>query len=164
MVMAEILLAILVFLPAVLTYLLKSNAALGFLALCGGFTAITLSGSDIEHLFGKTKITSLTSNDVDLILLLAPLLLTLLLTFRAVAAQKMRLAHLLPAICAGCLIAIVAGPMLSSLVNSDISGLAAWKDLQNAESWIVGVGLLSSLFLIWTSGFKRAKSHSKKHR
>jgi len=162
--MAEVLLAVLVFLPVVLTYLLKSDAALGFLALCGGFTAITLSGSDIEHLFGKTKITSLTSNDVDLILLLAPLLLTLLLTFRAAASGRMRLAQLLPALCAGALLAIVAGPMLNSLVNTDVTTLKTWKNLQNAESWIVGAGLLLSLLLIWSGGFMHAKSHSRKHK
>lgn len=162
--MSQALLAVLVLLPPMLTFILKSNAAQVFLALCGGFAVITLSGSDIEHLFGKTKITSLTSNDVDLILLLAPLFLTLLFTFRAITAQKLRFAHLVPALCAGGLLAIVAGPMLSDLVNNDIAQLTTWKDLQKAESWIVGAGLLSSLFLLWTSGFMHAKSHSKKHK
>jgi hypothetical protein len=162
--MSEALLAVLVFLPAVLTYLLKSNAALSFLALCGGYSVITLSGSDIQHLFGKTKITSLTSNNIDLFLLLAPLLLTLLLTFRAVPSGRMRVIHLIPALCAGGLLAAVAGPMLSSIASSDISHLTAWKDLQNIQSWIVGAGLLSSLLIIWSSGFTSAKSHSKKHK
>jgi hypothetical protein len=161
--MTEVLLAVLVFLPVVLTYLLKSNAAQAFLAMCGGFAAITLSGSDIQQLVGKTKITSLTSNDVDLILLLAPLLLTLLLTFKTVTSKKLRMVHILPALCAGGLLAVIAGPMLSDLVNSDISKLAVWKNLQSAESWIVGAGLLISLLLIWTSGFSHAKSH-KKHK
>ena len=162
--MAQALIAVLILLPVVLTFLLRSNAAQAFLALCGGFAVITLSGSDIEHLFGKTKITSLTSNDVDLILLLAPLLLSLLFTFRAVTAQKLRFAQLLPALAAGALLAVVAGPMLSDVVNSDVSKLATWKDLQKAESWIVGAGLLVSLFLIWSSGFMHAKSHGKKHK
>jgi hypothetical protein len=162
--MSEALLAVLVFLPAALVYLLKSNAAMAFLALCGGFSVITLSGSDIEHIFGKTRITSLTSNDIDLILLLAPLLLTLLFTFRAVPSGRARIIHLLPALGAGALLAIVAGPMLSSITNSDVSRLSTWRDLQNAQSWIVGAGLLISLLLIWAGGFTHAKSHSKKHK
>jgi hypothetical protein len=161
--MAEALLAVLIFLPAVLTFLLRSNAAIAFLALCGGFTVITLSGGDIQQLVGKTKITSLTSNDVDLILLLAPLLLTFLFTFKAVTTKKLRFAQILPALCAGAMLAIVAGPMLSDLVNSEISKLATWKNLQNAESWIVGAGLLISLLLVWSGGFVHAKSH-KKHK
>jgi hypothetical protein len=97
--MAGVLLAVLILLPAVLTFVLRSNAAMSFLALCGGFAVITLSGSDIEHLVGKTRITSFTSNDIDLILLLAPLLFTLLFTFRAVISKKLRIAQLRP--CAG---------------------------------------------------------------
>jgi hypothetical protein len=162
--MADALLAVLILLPAVLGFLLKSNAALAFLAMCGGFAVITLSGSDIEQLFGKTKITSLTSNDVDVFLLLAPLLITLLLTFRAAAATGLRVAQLIPALCAGAVVAIIAGPMFSSAVGSDVAKLTAWKDLKTAQSYIVGAGLLSSLLLIWSGGFIHAKSHGKKHK
>src|SRR3989442_1661192 len=107
--MTDVYLAILVLLPAVLTYLLKSNASAAFLALCGGFSLFTLSGSDIQHLVGKTRITSISSNDVDLALLVLPLLLTLLLTYRAVTAKRRRYLELVPAVCAGSLLAIVAG-------------------------------------------------------
>jgi hypothetical protein len=162
--MPEALLAVLILLPAVLTFILRSNAAQAYLALCGGFAVITLSGSDIRHLVGQTKITSLTSNDVDLILLLAPLLLTLLFTARAVTSQKLRFAHLLPALCAGGLLATVAAPMFNDVINTDFGTLESWKWLQNAQSWIVVAGLLASLFLLWTSGFVHAKSHRKKHK
>lgn len=162
--MPQALIAVLVLLPAVLAYILRSNAALSFLALCGGFAVITLSGSDIEQLFGKTKITSLTSNDVDVFLLLAPLLITLLLTLRAVSTTWLRITQLVPALCAGALVAIIAGPMFSSAVNSDVAKLAVWKDLKNAQSYIVGAGLLSSLLLVWGGGFINAKSHRKKHK
>jgi len=162
--MADALLATLILLPAALTLFLKSNAALGFLALCGGFAAITLSGSDIQHLVGQTKITSLTSNDVDLGLLLVPLLLTLLLTFKAVAGKRQPMMHLLPALCAGGLLAVVAAPMFNSALNVDITRSSFWKDLQNIESYIVGLGLLSSLLLAWGAGLGHTKSHGKKHK
>src|SRR3954469_22335625 len=119
--MTDALLATLVLLPAVLTFFLKSNAAVSFLALCGGFAVITLSGSDIQHLVGQTKITSLTSNDVDLILLLVPTFLTLLLTFRAVSSQRLRFVQLLPALAVDALLAIIAGPMLSSAIGNDVA-------------------------------------------
>jgi hypothetical protein len=161
--MTDALLAILILLPAVLTFFLKSNAAVSFLALCGGFAVITLSGSDIEHLFGKTKITSLTSNDVDLILLIIPLLLTLLLTFRSVSAKSQRYFQIIPALCAGGLLAVIAAPMFSDAINTNISNSQAWKDIQNIQSYIVGAGLLSSLLLIWSGGFMHSKAHRKKH-
>lgn len=162
--MADVLLAVLIFTPVVLAYMLKSDAAVAFLALCGGFAAITLSGSDIEHLFGKTKITSLTSNDVDLILLVLPLLFTLLLTFRTVSSRRHRLLHIIPALCAGALLAIVAGPMFSQALSTNFSNSQAWKNLQKIQSYVVGGGLLVSLLLVWFGGFAHSKSHSKKHK
>ena len=162
--MSEVLLAVLILLPAVLTFFLKSNAAVAFLALCGGFAVITLSGSDIEHLIGQTKITSLTSNNVDLALLLVPLLLTLILTFKSVTSKNARYFSIVPALCAGGLLAIVAAPMFSDALNIDVTNSGFWHDLQNAQSYVVGIGLLSSLLLIWTAGLGRGHSHSKKHK
>lgn len=162
--MADALLAISILLPVVLTFLFKSDAAASFLALCGGFAVMTLSGSDIEHLIGKTKITSLTSNDVSLILMLAPLFLTLLLTFRSVSGHGRRWLQLIPAICAGGLLAAVADPMLSGNLNTNLTSSHFWKELQNIQSYIVGAGLLASLLLIWSGGLGGGKPHSKKHK
>jgi hypothetical protein len=160
--MTDALLVILVLLPAVLAFLLKSNAALAFLALCGGIAAITLSGSDIQHLIGQTKITSLTSNNVDLALLLAPLLFTLLFTYRSVTSKNGRYFSVVPALCAGGLLAVVAAPMFSDALQTNITDSKFWHDLQNAQSYIVATGLLVSLLLIWAGGFKHG--HSKKHK
>jgi hypothetical protein len=159
--MTEVLLIILVLLPAVMTFLLKSNAAVAFLALCGGFTLLTLSGSDIEHLVGKTRITSLTSNNVDLALLALPLLLTLILTYRSITHKKRRYLQLIPALCAGGLLAVIAAPMLNSALATDFSNSAFWKNLHNAQTYIAAAGLLASLLLIWAGGLPH---HSKKHK
>ena len=162
--MSEVFLAVLILLPAVLTYLLKSNAATSFLALCGGFSVITLSGSDIEHLIGHTRITSLTSNNVDLALLLIPLLFTLLLTYKSIHSKNGRYFSIIPALCAGGLLAIVAAPMFSDSLGVDITSSSFWHDLQNIQSYVVGIGLLSSLLLLWSGSFSRGKAHSKKHK
>lgn len=164
--MSDVLLAVLILLPAALTFFLKSNAAVAFLALCGGFTTTTLSGSDIDHLVGQTKITSLTSNNVDLALLLAPLLLTLLLTFRSVTSKNGRYFSLVPALCAGGLLAAVAAPMFNDVLQANVTSSPFWKQLKDVQSYIVGIGLLISLLLIWTSGFGHSRSHghSKKHK
>lgn len=159
--MAEALLITLILLPAVLSFLLKSNAALGFLALCGGFAVITLSGSDIQHLIGQTKITSLTSNDIDIILLAVPLILTLLFTFKAISGNRMRFMHFVPALCAGGLLAAVAAPMFSGALNVSFTDSQVWNSLKDVQSYIVGIGLLSSLLLVWSGGFIHVKSHRK---
>lgn len=162
--MPDVLLAVLVLAPAALAYLLKSNAAQAFLALCGGFAVITLSGSDVQHLFGKTKITSLTSNDVDLILLAVPLLLTLLFSLKSVPAGKTRLLQIIPALCAGGLLATVAAPMFSQALNTNFSDSQLWRDMQNIQSYTVGIGLATSLLLIWGNGFTHWHSRGKKHK
>lgn len=162
--MDNVLLAVLVFLPVGLAYFLKSNAALGFLALCGGFAVTTLSGSDIEHLVGQTRITSLTSNDIDLLLLLVPLLVTLFVTYRKAGGKNMRYFNLVPAACAGGLLAIVAGPMFSDSLNTNITGLQTWQNLANIQSYIISVGFIFSLLQIWFAGSKLSKDHHKKHK
>ena len=100
---------------------------------------------------------------MDLALLLIPLLLTLLLTFRTVGTRNQKIVQLVPALCAGGLLAVVAAPMLNGALNIDITRSPFWKDLQNIESYIVGLGLLASLLLVWGAGFGHAKSH-KKHK
>ncbi|MBX4201483.1 hypothetical protein KW803_01115 [Candidatus Saccharibacteria bacterium] len=161
--MAEALLAVLILFPVAVTFFLKSNAAVAFLALCGGFTAITLSGSDIEQLVGQTKITSLTSNNVDLALLIVPLLLTLIFTYKSASSKNVRWFSLIPAICAGGLLAIVAAPMASDVLNLNVTESELWKKLKDIQPYVVGIGLLASLLLVWTGGFGHGR-HSKKHK
>jgi hypothetical protein len=157
--MTDVFLVVLVLLPTVLAFLLKSNASLAFLSLCGGFALVTLSGSDIQHLVGKTRITSLTSNNVDLALLVVPLLFSLLLTFRSVSSKNRRYFQTIPALCAGGLLAIVAGPMFSDALQTNFSDSQLWKGLQDAQTYIVAAGLLSSLLLGWSAGSPRHKKH-----
>jgi hypothetical protein len=162
--MSDALLVVLIFLPVVISFLLKSNAGLGFLALCGGFTAITLSGSDIQHLVGQTKITSLTSNNIDLALLLLPLFLTLVFTFKSIISKKLRYFSLIPALCAGGLLAVVAAPMFGSALQTNLSDASLWHKLEDIQSYIVAVGLISSLGLVWAASFSNGGHYSKKHK
>jgi len=162
--MSDALLLVLILFPAVLSFFLKSNAGLGFLAFCGGFTAITLSGSDIQHLVGHTKITSLTSNNVDLALLILPLLLTLLFTYNSVSSKKLRYISVIPALCAGALLAVVAAPMFGSALQTNLSDSSFWHKLEDIEFYIVAVGLLSSLGLVWAASFSHNGRHKKKHK
>lgn len=161
--MSDALLLVLILFPAVLSFFLKSNAGLGFLAFCGGFTAITLSGSDIQHLVGQTKITSLTSNNVDLALLILPLLLTLLFTYNSVSSKKLRYLSIIPVLCAGALLAVVAAPMFSNVLQTNLSDSSLWKQLDHLQAYIVAIGLLSSLALVWAGALGKGGHRGKKH-
>lgn len=160
--MDTILFIVIIFVPVALAYFLRSNGALAFLALCGGFTAMTLSGSDIQQIVDKTRITSLSSSNVDLGLLIIPLLLTLLLTPKSAPTKSLwKALHIACAVLAGGLLAIVAAPMFGNILNIDYSSSTIWKDLVRAQSYIIGIGLLLSLLLIWLNSPKGA---SKKHK
>jgi hypothetical protein len=77
--MADAILAAFVLIPVVLAFLLKSNAASSFLALCAGFVVISFASADLENLTGQLSF-SINSGVMNLVLLVLPLLFTLLFT------------------------------------------------------------------------------------
>src|ERR1700684_3268715 len=104
--MAEVILIVLIAAPLVLTFLLGADAALGFLALCTGFTAATYaSGSTqhwLDHLASSGQL--LSTNAVNLIIIAAPITITLLLTHKHTARKKLYL-QAIPALASGGLLA-----------------------------------------------------------
>jgi Na+-transporting methylmalonyl-CoA/oxaloacetate decarboxylase beta subunit len=79
MLMANVILAVLLFAPLVITFLLKSNAALSFMALCVGFVLSTSVIGDLKHLLSEINL-SATNSTLALVILIAPPVITLLLT------------------------------------------------------------------------------------
>jgi hypothetical protein len=146
--------------PALITYLLKSDAALGFLALCAGFVLSTSVVADLKHLLSETNL-SLTDKTLALILLLTPLIITLLTTRRAAGKGPKLYLHILTALCTGGLLALSLGPIINSSSQIDLANSQVWDVLQNIQSIIIGVGALLSLILIWVKGLKHS---SKKHK
>lgn len=156
-------LVVLIGLPALLTLLLESDAALGFLALCTGFTAATYaSGSTQEWLAHlSTSGQLLSANAINVIMVAAPLAITLLLTRKHGSRKKFYL-EIIPALAAGGLLAIAVAPLLSNWINVDFNTVSFWKQLQSHAAIIVGVGALVSLVMVWLGG--HGKKHSKKHK
>src|SRR3990167_934744 len=148
--MTNLLLIILVALPIVITYFLKSNAALAYLALCVGFVLLSLSTNDIQKLLDNTDLLSISTDSLGLFLLVAPPLLTLLLTQKSIHGQNKVLVELIPAACLGGLLALIATPLLSESVRSNLTGGSLWEELQKIQGWLIGLGALSSLVLVWT--------------
>lgn len=156
--MPDIVLAALVLGPAVITYFLKSNAALGFLALCAGFVLSTSVIGDLKHLLSETNL-SVTNDTLAIALLALPLLLTLLLSRKSHARGIIFYAQLLCALMAGGLLALSAGPLINSTVSFNILDSSFWTQLEKYQSAIIGAGALISLLLVWLG----ASRHSKKH-
>ena len=156
--MADVILAALIFLPALITYFLKSNAALSFLALCGAFTLITLGSAELKDLTGHLDI-RVDSSTLNLVVLMVPLLATLLLTRRAFTGQVKTVLHLATALCAGGLLALVSVPLLNASARTNFADSWGWANLQKIQVPIIAAGFLLSLILVWFNKSRHAKKH-----
>ena len=156
--MNEALLAILVFVPLVITYLLKSNAALAFLALCAGFVLSTSVIGNLKQILSATNL-SVANDTLGIILLTAPFVLTLLLCRKAHNKGLMFFLQLAAALCGGGLLALSVGPLLTSTSQFDVTSASAWSDLSKIQAGVIGIGGALSLLLIWFGGGKHAKKH-----
>lgn len=158
--MTDAILALMIAGPAVITYFLKSNAALGFLSLCVGFVLSTSVITDLKHLLSETNL-SLTASTLALILLLGPLAVTMLVTRRS-AGKGFKLGlHLLTALCVGGLLALSIGPIINTSSQMNLAGSQIWKNLQKTQSVVIGAGALLSLILIWYGALKKSSRNHK---
>jgi len=155
----DILLAVLILGPAVITFLLKSNAALSFLALCASFVVISFAGADIADLT-KNLSFQINNTTLNIAILVAPLVLTLLLRRKAFSGPVMLALHLATAFCAGVLLALVTVPLLSESARLDFANNSLWNDLQKIQTLVIAAGAGLSLLLIWSG---KSTHHGKKH-
>jgi hypothetical protein len=155
--MTEATLAVLIFGPLVITYFLKANAALAFLALCAGFVLNTSVIGNLKQLLSQMNL-SLTNETLGLALLLVPLILTLLLTRRHSHHKSLLFfCQLLAALAAGGLLALSAGPLLAGSANFNFTNTSFWDNLTKIQAGVIGIGAAISLILIWLSNFKHPK-------
>lgn len=159
--MTDVVLAVLIFGPLALTFLLKSNAALSFLALCVGFVVSTSAIGGLKQLLSQVNL-SVTDSTLATILITAPLIITLLLTRRANTKGMKFWLQLVIALCAGGLLSLSLGPVLVSSGQFDITSSNLWGDLLKIQSWVIGGGALLSLLLIWSKSVN--KKGSTKHK
>ncbi len=159
MLMADILLAVLVFAPLVITYLLKSNAALGFLALCVGVVLSDFMAGDAQSFLQHFNYW-LDISRIGIILLVAPPLITLILARHNLGKFPRSLGQLVVALCLGGVLAIEAMPMLNT-INYNYASTQTWSDLAKAQSYLVGIGSVGSLLLVWLGNLRPHRKHGR---
>lgn len=158
--MADVILAVLLFAPLVLTLVLKSNAALAYLTLSASFALVTFGNADLKNLSGHLDL-RVDSSTLNLILLMTPLLLTLLLArraFRKLSSVKSIL-HLATALSTGGLLALVSVPLLNASSRADFANNWGWINLQRIQTAVIAAGFVLSLLLIWFSHTKHDRHH-----
>lgn len=159
--MTDMLLGAMILGPLVLSLLLKSNGALGFLALSTGSVVVTYGGTDINNAIKQVGLGPYSTSAVELVLLITPLVVTLLLTRKSVAKRSKYYFQAVAALCAGGLLALAAVPLLTDTMQTSFSDSDIWVNLQKIQAGVVGIGALCSLLLIWFVGLKHSKR--KKH-
>lgn len=159
--MTDIILAAIVFMPLVLAFLLKSNGALTFMAVCVGYVLTSYASSDFNTMLEHFGIGTLGASVAGLILLGVPLLLTLLFTRKSIVRSSLPI-HAVSLLCAGFLAAIAAAPFLTEF-SVDPSSSAMWKETQQFQGIIIGIGAVFSLVLVWMMKTKHHDDKKKKH-
>jgi hypothetical protein len=161
--MSDAILAAFVLTPVLLTFLLKSNAASSYLALCAGFVAISFAGVDLKNLTGQLSF-SINSGMLNLALLVLPLLFTLLFTKNKAKVGIGRIIHLVIALCAGGLLALAGIPLLNDPIRADFANSNLWSQLQSIQAPVIGAGVFLSLVVTWAKALKKSNIKDKKHK
>jgi hypothetical protein len=159
-----IVLAALAILPVIAIVLLRVNGAIAFMSLCLGSVLVAYTAPDVEDLVTSftAKGTLDVSEWVQLTLLVAPFLLTILFTRGSVKGAK-KMTNLLPALAAGLLFALLVVPLLNANIQRQIHHQAVWTQLSNLQtSVILGGALFSLIFLLFTHRTKHEDEGKKK--
>ncbi len=163
-----VLFAILVLAPAALALLLRVSAALLFLNLCVGELLVQNIANDAFTLVTSTTAHagSFSHSTVELGLLLAPVVLTMIFMFHSLHGPK-ALLNIIPALGFGLMSALLIEPLLSPGFQKTLEHAAAWHQVIQARAFIVALSALIALLFLWlghhgasSAGHKnRAKQH-----
>lgn len=160
----ELTMGLIVAVPTLLIILTRSKAALVFMALCVGSVLSVLVGDtalDMVQLFVRDYSVT-TQAGVQLGLLLAPALLTLLFLNRSVKGSKWIL-NIFPALLTGIATLYLVVPLLTEGAKFAIYDTQAWTELYQYQAILISAAALSSLVQLWAGGkAARHKRHGKK--
>ena len=169
----EVTLTLIVLMPVALLLGLRVNATLVFLSLCLGDVLTQFVAGDANDLLGLLASSnahtpvSASSNNLKLVLLLLPVVLTTVFMVRTVRGTSRLLLNILPAAGVGLLGALLVVPLLPPGLAHNIVISPLWDQAQRAQDLIVGGSALVCLLVLWLQrpktggeGKKRGKHRS----
>lgn len=158
-----IILGLLIGLPVILIFLLRSNASVVFLALCAGVVLTKYIGSDASLVLSMAlpKAGLVGQQVLNASLVLLPPLATLISLRKKASGMKLIL-NIIPALAVGGLVALSITPYISPITRDKVMATNTWHVLELTQGMVVGLGILSSLILLKPSRKKEAhKKHGK---
>jgi hypothetical protein len=145
--------------PALLLMLLRVNASLVFLSTCLGAVLLQLVGGDANDFFSMF-LPSLSGNNLQIGLLLLPVVLTTVFMIKTVHGGKL-LFNLLPALGTGFLLSLLLVPLLPGGEAYALQHSQSWDVVQQLQALAIGASALTCLLFIW---MQRPKGHEGKHK
>ena len=148
-----VLMGAIVAVPTLLIVLFRVKAAMVFMALCVGAVLSNIvndSALDMVQTFAKGYNAN-TQTAVQVGLLVAPMLLTLLFLGRTLSSSKLVI-NIFPALLTGVVTLLLVVPLLPDGVSGGIYGTEAWTQLTAYQAAVVSVAALMSLAQLWAGG------------
>lgn len=137
--------------PALVMALLRINAALVFLSLCLGAVLVQYVAGEANSLitlFSKEAGT-VSASTMQIILLLAPAVVTCVVTVFSVHGKLKILLNAVPALAASALAVLLVVPLLPNGVRFELETEQVWWMLVKSQALIVGMGAIVSLAFLW---------------
>jgi hypothetical protein len=161
-----------VIIPVVLLMALRINAALVFLSLCLGDVLVQFIAGDASSFFSLLSSSHITTpihtsnNNVDLILLLLPVVLTAFFMIKTIRGTSRLLLNALPSAGVGMLGALLIVPLLPAGLSHNVIDSSLWSQVQRTQGLIVGASALVCLLVLWLQRPKAGGEgkHGKKHK
>lgn len=155
-------------LPILLIMILRINAVLVFLSLCLGDVLVQFVAPDAKsfvQLFAgqNSQLTNLVSDNIKVVLLLLPVVLTAVFMIRSIKGHAKLLLNLLPAVGVSLLAALLVVPLLSSSMRHGIVDSNYWTQVQRAQDLIVGSSSVICLLVLWLQRPKKHGDGESKH-
>jgi hypothetical protein len=155
-------------LPVLIIMILRINATLVFLSLCLGDVLIQFVAPDAKNfvkLFAgqNSQLSSLVSNNIKVVLLLLPVVLTAVFMIRSIKGHAKLLLNLFPAVGVSLLAALLIVPLLSASMRHSIVGSEYWAQIQRAQDLIVGLSSIICLLVVWLQRPKHHHGEESKH-
>lgn len=165
----QVVLAAIIAVPVVVLLLLRVNAALVFLSLCLGSVLVQFVAPDTRSfadLFTAHNLSTYhpANNNIQLMLLLLPVVLTTLFMIRTVHGRTRLLLNCLPAFGVGLLGALLIVPLLAPGLQYNILHSPLWTQINRAQDLVVGTSALVCLLFLWLQRPKRHESKKGKHK
>jgi hypothetical protein len=161
-------LALIIFVPVLILMFLRINAVLVFLSICLGDVLVQFVAPDSKTMIttfagSNAHLANMLSNNIDIVLLLLPVVLTAIFMIHTVHGGAKLILNLLPAIGVGLLATLLVIPLLSAGLRHNIVDSSLWAEVERAENLIVGSSSIICLLVLWMQRPKKSGSGEGKH-